>query len=206
MKQLLWGALALAVLSAGPVSARADVITFDDLPDLGEAPVPDGYKNLHWNNFYYLNGLNYPGNPSGYGNGVVSPSNVAFPAFGDPASFSSGAPFDFLGAALTAAWNDGLQVQIDGLRNGVTLYSQTVTVNTSGPTLFDFNYLGVDTVLFTPFGGVNHGYNGGGEHFAMDNVIVRGVTPLPEPAGLTLLGLGAAVAGLGRRRWRLATA
>ncbi|MBN3899911.1 MAG: hypothetical protein HWQ41_32980 [Nostoc sp. NOS(2021)] len=43
--------------------------------------------------------------------------------------------FDFNSAYLTAAWNDGLSVTVEGLNRGATLYSKTVVVDTTQPTL-----------------------------------------------------------------------
>ncbi|MEH1838440.1 MAG: hypothetical protein V7L20_06665 [Nostoc sp.] len=61
-------------------------------------------------------------------------------------------------AYLTVAWNDGLSVTVKGLNNGTTLYLKTVVVDTTQPTLVNFNYFDVDELKFTAFGGVEPDY------------------------------------------------
>lgn len=173
--------LTACLLTLIDVPILAEVITFDDLPgiathDADENPgpyvIPAGYAGLTWENFAVGDGVNYWANPSGYQNGVVSGNNVAFNEYADPAQFS-GQPFNFKGAYLTGAWNDGLNVAVEGYRGGTVVYDQTVTVNTSGPTWFNADYRGVDTVRFGSSGGTkNPSLAGGGTHFAMDNVTI----------------------------------
>jgi hypothetical protein len=205
LKKLCICALALiAVQSMAIGTASATLIDFDSgVPNF--SPVPNGYGGLNWSNFYGLDTSVYE--PSGYVNGVVSSNFVVYNAWGNPASFSNSSTFTFNSAYLTAAWNDGLQITVQGFVGGLggtQLDSTTLTVNTSGPTLETFNWSGIDTVLFTSSGGTNHGYNGAGEHFAMDNVMINNPLPTPEPGGLTLLSLGfASIGGMGwlkRRR------
>jgi hypothetical protein len=112
---------------------------------------------------------------------MVSSSNVAYNANGNPASVTSPNPFGFISAYLTAAWNDNLQVATRGYAGGILVYAATNTLSATNPTLINFNYVGVDDVEFTSYGGTPHpGYSGSGVHFAMDNVIV--VTNLPGNA------------------------
>ena len=144
---------ALAVACAGN-SLRADIFTFDDLPtpSSGGSPVPDGYGGMDWSNFYYLNGDSNIYNPSGYQNGVVSPDNDAFNGFGTTAmTMAGGGTFTFDSAYFTAAWNDGLQVSVQGY-NGATLLDSTLfTVNTSGPVLETFNWMGINEARLQQF-------------------------------------------------------
>jgi len=145
--------------------------TFDDLPPSSGLPVPSGYRGVNWNNFYYVDAVDYIGNPSGYGAGVVSPKNVAFNANGAPASITSATPFDFFSAWLTAAWNDNLVLEAKGFANGVLLYDQTYALSATAPTLISFDMLGVTEVDFVSSGGTPHaGYGGSGKQFAMDDV------------------------------------
>jgi len=185
-------ALATTILSVP--SAQAALITFDDLPDVGgNIPIPDGYQGFNWNNFFALNAVNYGLNPSGYLNGLVSPNNVAFNGFGNPAAVIVSAlsgTFDFNSVYLTGVWNDGLNITVEGYLGGVLQNTQTVVVDTTAPTQFTFNYLGIDELVFTSFGGTNVGFGGEGTQFAMDNLEVNAVVPEP----LTMLGAGAAVA------------
>jgi hypothetical protein len=175
--------------------AQTEILTFDDLPtpvsgNNPGSPIPNGYEGLQWQNFIYLNGVNSFFNPSGYQNGVVSPNNVAFNAYANPAMFSDGL-FNLNSAYLTGAWNDGLQVEVQGFVGAALIYDNTYTVNATGPTLINFNYLGVGAVNFISSGGVNHGFvNSQGLHitgtqFVMDNL---SITIVPEPSTVTLAG------------------
>ncbi len=174
-KKYLAMAAGLALASATATNAAAVVIGFDDLPG-GNVLVPNGYNGLTWNNFYYLNGVTY--GPSGYQNGVVSPSNVGYNGFANPAAFFSSPTQFYLGSAyVTAAWNNGLTVTVTGSRNGVQKYTKTFVVNTTGPTLVNFNWGGIDRVDFSTAGGVNAGLPGAGTHMAIDNILILAFDP-----------------------------
>ncbi|MFP5390170.1 MAG: hypothetical protein ACLGI6_01285, partial [Gammaproteobacteria bacterium] len=80
------------VLGAASLAANATtVIDFDDLPSSIGDPLPEGYADLSWDNFFFLEAANF--GPSGYQTGTVSPPNVGFNAYGSPASFYSATPF-----------------------------------------------------------------------------------------------------------------
>jgi hypothetical protein len=200
------GFLAGASCAVTASSAGAVTINFDGLGN--SQSISSGYNGFNWSNFFALNttlqGVN------GYSNGVVSPNNVAFNAFGNPASFSSANTadnFTLNSFYLTAAWNNGLNVLIQGFDDGNVVNSINLVVSTLSPTLFTLNWTGIDRILLTTSGGTNVGYGGSGTHFAMDNLVVNAsVSAVPVPAALPLLatGLGALVAA-GRRRKRAAT-
>lgn len=173
----------VAAVTLSTSQAKAVVINFDDLSS--GSPIPNGYQGFNWDNFYTLSGSQYV--PSGYNNGTVSNPNVAYNAYGFPASVSiNNSQFDFNSAYLTSAWNNGLNIVVEGFLNGVTKYSQTVTVDSTSATLFNFNFLGIDNLRFTSFGGINAGYFGSGEHFALDNFTYNQSANVPEP--VTILG------------------
>jgi hypothetical protein len=180
----------------------AELITFDDLPATpppgGGTAIPTGYAGLNWANFEYETVMNNPGlNPSGYVNGMVSPGNVAFNGGGNPALFSATA-FNLVSAYITGAWNDDLTVEAEGLVGSSVAYDNFYMVNSTAPTLINFNYLDVDEVIFVSIGGTPHGYAGGsGEQFVMDNLTV---TPTPEPSVLFLAVPGAIALAIFRRR------
>jgi hypothetical protein len=177
MKMIFKATLLYALTTA---FASAALITFDDLPaaQLGGTVVPNGYRELNWSNMFYLNASNNNlGPPSGYMNARKSFPHVAF--MGDDSIGKSvvvsGPVFDFNSAWLTAAWNNGLNVRVQGYSggiNGTLLYDRTVTVNTSGPTFFTFNYLGIDTLRFDPSGGTPAFGGSGARHLVFDDMTI----------------------------------
>lgn len=198
-KKLWTAAIGATVIFLGiGAVAQAAVLTFDDLaPISGFDLIPNGYGGFNWNNFYYNNGSTaIP--LTGYDNGRVSGDYVSFNGFGEPAVVSDSI-FDFNSAYLTAAWNDGLSITVEGLNSGATLYSKTVVVDTTQPTLVNFDYFGIDELRFTSFGGVEPDYlvetGGGGTQFALDNFTFnKKATSVPEPTfipALLTVALGA---------------
>jgi hypothetical protein len=203
-------ALTLAALAC-PSAIVAQTITFDDLtPDTlpgstfpFEAPIPNGYAGLQWNNIWVLDipqDIQDGGTiaSSGYDHGLVSGNNVAFNARGNPGLISA-ASFNLNSAYLTAAWNNGLQVEVQGFVGATLIYDNTYTINTTGPSYINFNYLGVDEVNFISSGGVNPGLVGHGTQFVMDNMTISAV---PEPTSLAFAGLGGLGSLLAFRRWK----
>ncbi|MGA3269097.1 MAG: hypothetical protein ABSE16_20065 [Verrucomicrobiota bacterium] len=184
MKVLLWSVL--VCLGASAVVRADPTIGFDDLPP-DQLPVPVGYHELNWSNLYYLDGVDYPGNPSGYQAGVVSPNDVIYNAFASTGVIS-GVIFDFISAYATAAWNDNLQFEAQGYINGTLVYDQTNILSATAPTLIYFNFYGVDEVHLLASGGTQHAAytNGAGEYFAVDNVSV--VTYVPYAPDLLVNG------------------
>jgi len=161
MKKLLVAIIVAFLLF--PVTASAKVLTFDDLPDpnpsgLPAGPIPVDYGGLTWSShFWYTNSSaleDFLGLPqTGFSNGVVSPPHVAANDQGLQISVSN-CTFDFNGAYLTAAINENLLITVEGLSNGVVKYSETVTVGPYEPTWFDFNFMDIDELVFSSFGGM----------------------------------------------------
>ncbi len=184
---------------AGIAGAQAQIMTFDDLPtplSSGNSVVPNGYGGLQWQNFNYLNGVTLPLDPSGYQYADVSPDNVAYNDRSALATITSGTAFDLDSAYLTAAWRDGLQVEVEGFVGTSLTYDNTFTLLSTAPTLISFNYTGVDKVVFMSSGGtLNPDYHDPdppnrppyAEEFAMDNLTINAT---PEPSTLALAGLG----------------
>ena len=98
----------------------------------------------------------------------MSAANVAYNSFGTTATVS-GATFNFVGAYLTAAWNNDLVVTVVAYDHGVLVDQQTVVVDTDAPTWFEFDFVGITDLVFSSSGGTNAGYNGFGTHFALDD-------------------------------------
>ena len=194
-------ALAGLVLVLGATAVPATVLTFDDVTAASRAVIPNGYGGFDWDNLHALDPVARGYDPSGYVNGIVSPTYVAANPNADPAGLWVATPerFDFSGAYLTGAWNDGLSVRVQGYRDGTPVYDETVVTSAYAPTWFQFDFLDVDRLHFTSFGGVDVGFGGYGEHFAMDNFTFN--EPIPEP--LTVAGLALSLGALGtylRRR------
>src|SRR5580700_4475599 len=112
--------IAFFVATAG-INALATLLTFDSLPaggplDVRPPIVPNGYGGLNWNNFTVADGLQF-GTAYGYYTGVVSPDNVVFNPYANPASITaSGGLFDLNSAYLTAVLNLGtpLDIRVQG--------------------------------------------------------------------------------------------
>jgi hypothetical protein len=174
--------VALAAL-AGPLSAHATTITFDDIPLATNASqaLSAGYGGLNWNgSFSALNPSGYmPG--SGPLLGRVS-GNVGVLNFsGGSGGFSSPVGrFDLLSAFLTPVSYPSGMVEVRGMQGGTLLYDRVLALNYQTPSLVAFNFMGVDSVSFTPQGGGIRGV-------VFDNIQVD---PVPEPESVALLGTG----------------
>ena len=93
-------------------------VTFDTLPITEEAFIPAGYGGLQWDNFGYFSPSIYS-YTTGYSVDLMSKPNVAFNWSGDPASISIGSgSFKPVMAFVTAAWDNGLKLQIKGYLKG----------------------------------------------------------------------------------------
>jgi hypothetical protein len=183
--------LSVALIFSGQTTF-ANVITFDDIPSM-ERPVviQDGYGGFNWNNFnvYNHNWAQIRNSESGYYNGVVSGDWVGYNAWANVASIDNG-NFTFTGAYLTGVWNDGLNVNVVGKRDGVEIYNTTFVVDTYGPKWCNFDFTDIDNLVFTSFGGTAHPkLPGHGEHFVIDNFtfIQKSV---PEPTTLSIISIG----------------
>lgn len=184
------------VLSLSSISNATFVLTFDDIgtTPVDANPIPFGYGGFDWHDISYLD-PSIVTTDSGYANGIVSGSYVAlvsnYPHEG--IGWLTGNPFTFNSAYLTAAWRDGLNVQVDGYLNDVLTYSTTVIISTTSPTLCEFDYTNIDELRFSASGGVVHeGYIGDNTQFVMDHF-----SYIPEPVTSLLLIVGTL---LSRRR------
>ena len=171
--------------SAGLAFAANDItINFDDLSTGRFSLLPNDYAGFQWTNFYFLDAAIAP--PSGAQNGMLSDPNIAFNGLGNSASVSSGGAFDFNSAYLTAIWNDGLQLEVQGYVGTILTYDNSYTLNTASALLINFDYLNVDEVTFITSGGTPHsGYTGHGTQFAIDDLTVA----VPEPTTMSLFGI-----------------
>jgi hypothetical protein len=181
-----------AMLTLSAATTRSQIlVTFDDISINFHGPIPNGYQGLTWSNFSMLNAVlfsNFVG-VTGYSYGMVSPSDVAFNALGNPAEVDArGTDFNFLSVYLTGAWSSNLNIEVEGFNGAKEIYDTIVVASATNATLFTFNYLDIDRLYFNSYGGENAGFaSGAGENFAMDNFMFEFI---PEPSSLLLTALG----------------
>jgi hypothetical protein len=203
MKKLM--TICLMVLGIASM-ASANVLTFDDIINtVGSAQIPDGYGGFDWDGSYGFDVIHKDFYlTSGYKNGCVSGNYVAYNTgpVGEPkTAFLYDGLFNFEGAYLTAAWNNGLNIDVKGYLGVTELYSTTVQVDTTGPTWFNFNnYTGIDKLVFTSYGGTNAGLDGTGQHCVIDNFTYNKSNVIPAPGAILLGGIGVSIVGWLRRR------
>lgn len=201
-KSLLLSLLLSLGLSSA-ICAQAAVITFDDLPETDIGSISAGYSGFNWGDSYLTN-VAYahkdaiPG--TGFETGVVTGNYAAFNFLATTSVINStgGELFSFNGAYLTAAWHDGLNIEVTGFLNNLTLSTKTIVVNTQQAQWFDFDFVGINSLSLRAWGGVSIDPNNGGEFFVMDNFTYN-ETSVSESSPLALLLLGLTGLLLGRK-------
>ena len=202
-------------LALGSFSLPANTVTFDDLPSLTDMSTVSPYGGLNWTNYtsYKDSGTNSV-TYDGYANGVVSQPGAVFSGgeiAGDTVveisgSFSSSTPFTLNAAYLGAAHRNGEEVVVNGFNGSNLVFSQTLTLFTSGAQQYSFEEAGLTSVVITPVAGTGVDTYGCGSfnctQFTMDNLEINDPIPTnaPEPASLLLGGLAFGVLGLLRGR------
>ncbi len=184
--------LALGVGSAAPAWAQAMTENFDALSCGPGIFIPGGTGGLDWGNGGCLNGPNYVNNPSGYAAGATSAPNVALNNAGTPMTLTrnGGGLFSLTAGQFTGAWNDNLNLNIQGFLNSNLVATVPATLSAIQPTLLDLSALAnVDRVVFTASGGTPHPAYGtiGATHFALDDLsyilgVSRAITATASPS------------------------
>ncbi|MGD0260641.1 MAG: hypothetical protein ABSD29_12550 [Verrucomicrobiota bacterium] len=173
--------------------AQSELITFDDLS--GSGYIPPNYAGLQWSSdFWYLNAVQFEQiyGITGLNYGLISGTEVAVNGYGVPVSITSSQLFDLTSAYLTAAFNDGMQLEVKGFADSTLLYDNTYTLSVTRPLLITFEYLGINEVDFVP------SFNGDTSNFVMDNLLVS----IPEPNVINFSICGAIIIIFGAPRLR----
>jgi hypothetical protein len=192
MNRTIWLPLAVGcVLALSSADARADVITFDNLPGNGSA-IPAGYGGLNWSGLTVIQAASE-------GHAAPSPPNVAFG--GDatatilPASLGR---FTFVGADFASI--AGTVITATGFRSGSVVYHSSFTAGQANE-FMTLNFQNIDTLQFTSVA-VDNAPAGDSSAYLLDNFTIS-TQKAPEPGGLLLGGIGMAGAGLALLRRRL---
>jgi hypothetical protein len=146
---------------------------FDDISNTKNYAKFGGAKlgDFDWSDNWYVK-HKYGSSGTGYEKGNVSPYHSGFNGSAEPVSVTSDEEFTLDSVYLTAAWNKGLNITIEGLNDGKQKFLETVTVNNDKPNKFDFNTPYIDEIKFKSFGGndADPGDGGAGAHFVIDNL------------------------------------
>jgi len=196
MKRILVFALAVLLV---PSMAQAQTLDFEDA-QLGF--LPNGYGGFNWSNFVAYNTADLFN--GGYDTGAVSGDQAIYNAFGNSASVlgvGTSNPFSLSSAWVTAAWNEGMQLQVRGFLNGTVQYTQAFDVFYDQAVQLAFNTALVDQVEFSAVGGTDASQtdSGSGTQMAFDDMAFN-VVEVPEPGLIILLSSGLLGLGIARRR------
>ncbi|MDP4026848.1 Hint domain-containing protein [Methylobacterium sp. NEAU 140] len=159
-------------------------ISFDNTSGSGTGgqAIPNGYGGFNWTNFNALDGTQNAFQGTGYRNGIVSSPNVAFNAAGLSGSFSSTSSFTLNDFYATSAFQNPASIQVTGSLNGVQVYNTTITPNSQAPTLYSFNWTGINQVTIAP------NTPGQGQQFVIDNLRVNEAVPVQPAAPCYVTG------------------
>ncbi|UJR34490.1 hypothetical protein I4U23_021898 [Adineta vaga] len=165
---------ATTLQTADPICGYGEtLLTFDDLQFPFYGDIPDGYQNFNWDNAGAIRIDALP--VSGYHTAVVSGTYALYNTNAFPMNMSrvNGSRFTLHSAALTAAWNDNLQLRVIGYRSNIVVANNTFTLQVFTVSNLTFHgYSALDTAVFSSSGGTNNPYvlNFTGFQFAMDNL------------------------------------
>ncbi len=207
----------LAPICIGALSSLcpAATLNFDDLPSLTDMSTVSPYNGLNWSNY-----ISYTDSGTGavtydaYPNGVVSQPGALFSGgelnsagneITGTFSGAGGSSFTLNSAYLGAAHYNGQQIVVAGFNGVVPVFSDTLTLTTTGAQKFLFEETGLTSVTITPVAGTGTDTYGCGTfnctQFTMDNLEINDPIPasIPEPSSFWLMGIAAVGLTLARR-------
>jgi hypothetical protein len=180
--------VSLLILLACAAPARAEFLTFDDLPQLQPptyrpSPLPSGYCGLTWANAGYMSDALMPGDTDCI---VSAPNAACILSQRTPMMFWANTPFDLYSLYLSVGGPGEEYVTAIGYLSGRPVFSADLLL-TGSATLTSLNFIGVDEVTISP---TQMG-------LYVDNV---SYTITPEPVSFGLMALGSVI--LMRRRMK----
>ena len=202
MRGLILGALVVAMLAAGAVVARADTLTFDDVPSgsvqnaYGDMPTYMGFDFSFTLDWADLVGTDTPYNFGAHSGdfGIINNNGgVGTIVAADGADFTfDGVWAKSYGTAADSGGTNSLFGTISGYNNGILVWSVSTGLNGS------FQFFGAQAGL------IDELRLGFGNHFMADDLVLNAPAAIPEPTTLALFGLGAGALALRRRRRKVA--
>jgi hypothetical protein len=129
--------------------------------------MPNSYACFTWINGWYINATTNAAVNTGYQTVLTSGQYVALNSNGTKLTMGlANGSFDIISLWASAAYFNGLQIDMNGLRNNTVIYNNTVTVYTNIRSLIQLNWTTIDTVTFQSVP------SGQGYQFAMDNLVI----------------------------------
>lgn len=189
MKKLIFFTTFIVILGLTSGVARAAFLDFEDL----YGSIPTGrkwissignYGGFSWYNTGAIRKDYSPG--SGYDLGTFGRVSI-FTDYSNPISLSRTTAFNFGGAHVTSAWFADNEFTAEGWLGDELKYSRVFATSNDAAHWFDFNFNGVDKVVFKPKYSIYNGYFAYNGHLDIDGI---NYDVIPEPASLSLLGLG----------------
>ena len=153
------------------------VIKFEGIADVGEAAfIPNGYRNLNWDNFL-AEDISIAG--GGILDVIHSGRASGFNGFGDPAGFKSpdnADDFDLDGGFFASGQTNGLKVKVVGFDDGERVATKTFVLDPEQEFVaFGRKFNDIDEVKFKAKGGTDPDPNDGEDPstvFAVDDLLI----------------------------------